>query len=62
MSDNQRDTYQSTITPGRRDIEAWRLEAETAIRFGDVKRLGQFDWPRAVLSLITEWEKHNVQS
>ena len=46
--------------PSRRDIDAWRVEAETAIRFGGVGRLGKFDWPRVVLSLIAEWERSNV--
>lgn len=52
----------SPSAPTPRDIEAWRLEAETALRFGGVSRLGQFDWPRVVLSLIQEWEKNNAQS
>ena len=42
----------TTIVPNQKDIDAWRLEAETAIRFGGVHRLGQFNWPQAVLSLI----------
>jgi hypothetical protein len=50
---------QTTIVPSRRDIDVWRLEAETAIRFGGVHRLGQFNWPWVVLSLIAEWEKNN---
>ncbi len=50
----------TTIIPTQRDIAAWRLEAETAIRFGGVRRLGQFNWPVAVLSLIAELEKHNA--
>lgn len=50
---------QTTITPSHKDIDAWRLEAETAIRFGGVHRLGQFNWPQAVLSLIAELEKHD---
>lgn len=45
------------IVPSRKDIDAWRLEAETAVRFGGVHRLGQFNWPQAVLSLIAELEK-----
>jgi hypothetical protein len=36
-------------TPG--DIESWRMQAETIRRFGGV-RLGDFDWPWVVLSLI----------
>lgn len=48
----------STIVPGPKDIEAWRMEAETAIEFGNAQRLGQFNWPWVVLSLIAEWEKH----
>jgi hypothetical protein len=46
----------TTIVPTRRDIDAWRLEAETCIRFGGVEKLGRFNWPLAVLSLIAEWE------
>lgn len=53
--------HQTTIVPTRRDIEAWRVEAETAIRFGGVERLGQFNWPMVVLSLIAEWESHHDQ-
>jgi hypothetical protein len=48
------------IVPTRRDIDAWRLQAETAIELGDVTRLGQFNWPMVVLSLIQEWEKNNA--
>jgi hypothetical protein len=44
------------IVPTRRDIEAWRLTAEAARNAGGVK-LGEFDWPWVVLSLIAEWEK-----
>lgn len=47
------------IVPNQKDIAAWRLEAETAIKFG-VRRLGQFDWPWVVLSLIQDWEKTNT--
>jgi hypothetical protein len=39
-----------------RHIEVWRLEAETAMRFGGVL-LGQFNWPMVVLSLIAAVEK-----
>jgi hypothetical protein len=52
----------TTIIPSQKDIAAWRLEAETAIRFGGVHRLGQFNWPQAVLSLIAELEKSNAQT
>lgn len=47
------------IVPGQRDIDAWRTQAETAIELGGVK-LGEFDWPWVVLSLIQEWEKNNA--
>lgn len=47
------------IQPTRRDVEAWRAQAEAWNRFGGVK-LGEFDWPWVVLSLIAEWEKDHA--
>lgn len=47
----------TTIQPTQRDIDVWQLEAEHAIRFGGVERLGKFNWPQAVLSLIAERKK-----
>jgi hypothetical protein len=49
------------IVPTSRDIEAWRLSAEAVNRLGGVK-LGEFNWPWVVLSLIAEWEKHGEQN
>ncbi len=49
------------IVPARGDIEAWRQHCQWAIEFNWVEA-GEFNWPRAVLSLIPEWEKNNVQS
>jgi hypothetical protein len=54
------DQPQTTIVPTRRDVEAWRLSAEWFIKFGGIK-LGEFNWPQAVLSLAAEWEKNNAQ-
>jgi hypothetical protein len=48
------------VVPTQGDIEAWRMEAQTRINFGGV-RLGEFNWPQAVLSLIAEVEKSNGQ-
>ncbi len=48
------------ITPTQREIQAWRLMAETYRNFGGV-RLGDFDWPWVVLSLIAELEKLRPQ-
>lgn len=39
------------ITPTKADIEAWRAQAEAVNRFGGV-RLGEFNWPWVILSLI----------
>ena len=39
--------------PPQRDIDAWRIEAETCLRFGG-SGLGRFRWPQAILSLIAE--------
>ena len=46
------------IVPTVRDVEAWRLTAEAHVKFSGAK-LGEFNWPQAVLSLCREWEKHN---
>lgn len=54
--------HETTITPNRKIVDAWRMEAETAIEFGRGQRLGQFNWPQALLSLIAEWEKNHDQS
>lgn len=48
------------IVPNRMDIEAWRLSAEVATKLGGVK-LGEFNWPWVVLSLIAALEKNNEQ-
>lgn len=50
---------ETTIVPTRRDVECWRLSAEWVIKFGGVK-LGEFNWPQAVLSLAAEWEKNST--
>jgi len=47
------------VEPNQRDIVAWRAQAEAIQKFGGVK-LGEFDWPWVVLSLIQEWEKNNA--
>ena len=44
------------IVPTQREIDAWRASAEQAICFGGFK-LGEFNWPQAVLSLANEWER-----
>lgn len=51
---------QTTIVPTRRDVEAWRLSAEWFVKFGGVK-IGEFNWPQAVLSLAAAWEKNNPE-
>jgi hypothetical protein len=47
------------IVPEPWMITAWRIQAETARELGGVK-LGEFDWPWVVLSLIQGWEKNNA--
>lgn len=49
------DQTKTTIAPTARDVEAWRLSAEWFVKFGGVK-LGEFNWPQAVLSLAAETE------
>lgn len=46
------------VTPTKADIAAWRAQAEAVVKFGGV-RLGEFDWPWVVLSLIGEWENRH---
>lgn len=48
------------IKPNRLIVETWRLFAQLAIESNKI-RPGEFNWPCAILSLIPEWEKNNVE-